>query len=170
MSRSVRAWGEVLSQDNSSLIEMIGGIGMFVGDFLHALDPKKRLTIPSEWRAQVGEPKNLFVLPDFHERCLNVLPAAEMAQKLERIRRHSMSDRKAMEFTRTLGAASDLVSWDTQGRVRIKDKLLEFAGITDQVKMIGAMNRFQLWSPSNLPDSSEIDQVRLGEIGSYVDF
>lgn len=143
---------------------------MFVGDFLHALDPKKRLTIPAVWRAQVGVPKGLFVLPDFHERCLNVLPAAEMERKLEKIRRHSMSDRKAMEFTRTLGAASDLVSWDTQGRVRIKDKLLAFAGITDQVKMIGAMNRFQLWNPENLVDSGEIDQARLEEIGQYVDF
>ncbi len=143
---------------------------MFVGDFLHALDPKKRLTIPAVWRVQVGDPKSLFVLPDFHERCLNVLPAAEMARKLDKIRRHSMADRKAMEFTRTLGAASDLVSWDTQGRVRIKDKLLAFAGITDQVQMIGAMNRFQLWNPDNLVDSGEIDQARLEETGLYVDF
>lgn len=160
----------VVDQDSPVLVEDIGGIGMFVGDFLHALDPKKRLTIPAVWRAQVGDPKSLFVLPDFHERCLNVLPAAEMARKLDKIRRHSMADRKAMEFTRTLGAASDLVSWDTQGRVRIKDKLLAFAGITDQVQMIGAMNRFQLWNPDNLVDSGEIDQARLEETGLYVDF
>jgi len=162
--------GAGVGQDHSTLIEAIGGLGMFTGDYLHSLDPKKRLTIPSLWRAQVGEPQSLFVLPDFHERCLNVLPAAEMAQRLEKIRKHSMADRKVMEFTRTLGAASDLVSWDTQGRVRIKDKLLSFAGITDQVQMIGAMHRFQLWNPANLPDSGEIDQSRLEETGLYMDF
>jgi len=170
VSRSVKAWGNSVDQDSPALVEEIGGIGMFVGDFLHSLDPKKRLTIPAVWRAQVGDPKSLFVLPDFHERCLNVLPAAEMARKLEKIRRHSMADRKVMEFTRTLGAASDLVSWDTQGRVRIKDKLLSFAGITEQVQMIGAMDKFQLWNPANLVDSGEVDQARLVEAGLYVDF
>lgn len=159
-----------MEQDGPTVDEAIGGIGMFVGDFLHSLDPKKRLTIPSVWRAQVGDPKSLFVLPDFHERCLNVLPAAEMARKLDRIRKHSMADRKAMEFARTLGAVSDLVSWDTQGRVRIKDKLLSFAGITEQVQMIGAMDKFQLWNPEFMVDSGEVDQARLVEAGLYVDF
>ena len=159
-----------VERDNPVLVEEMGGLGMFTGDYLHSLDPKKRLTIPSLWRAQVGDPKSLFVLPDFHERCLNVLPASEMASRLEKIRKHSMADRKVMEFTRTLGAASDLVSWDTQGRVRIKDKLLAFAGITDQVQMIGAMHRFQLWNPASLPDQGEIDQGRLEETGLYMDF
>ncbi|HAS83264.1 MAG TPA: hypothetical protein DCS43_11480 [Verrucomicrobia bacterium] len=159
-----------MDNDSPALVEMVAGIGMFVGDFLHSLDPKKRLTIPAVWRAQVGDPKSLFVLPDFHERCLNVLPAAEMAHKLEKIRRHSMADRKVMEFTRTLGAASDLVSWDSQGRVRIKDKLLAFAGITEQVQLVGAMDKFQLWNPAFLVDSGDVDQARLVEAGLYIDF
>ena len=160
----------MVDRDSDILLEAMQGVGMFVGSFTHALDPKKRLTIPSVWRAQVGEPRSLFVLPDFHDRCLNVLPASEMARKLERIRRQSMSDRKAMEFARTLGSVSDLVSWDTQGRVRITDKLLSFAGITDQVQMIGAMDKFQIWNPSLRVDSAEVDQARLAEAGAYVDF
>ncbi len=170
VSNKVRLWGEIVDLDSIEAVEMLGGIGMFVGDYLHSLDPKKRLTIPSLWRAQVGDPKSLFVLPDFHERCLNVLPASEMTRKLEKIRRHSLADRKVMEFTRTLGAVADLVSWDTQGRVRIKDKLLSFAGITEQVQMIGAMDKFQLWNPAFLKDSGEVDQSRLVEAGLYVDF
>ncbi len=170
VASKVREWGGVVDLDSIESVEVLGGIGMFVGDFLHSLDPKKRLTIPAVWRAQVGDPKSLFVLPDFHERCLNVLPAAEMARKLEKIRRHSLADRKVMEFTRTLGSAADLVSWDIQGRVRIKDKLLSFAGITDQVQMMGAMDKFQLWNPDYLKDSGDVDQERLVEAGLYVDF
>lgn len=159
-----------MDQDTIEQVEVLGGIGMFVGEFLHSLDPKKRLTIPAVWRVQVADPKSLFVLPDFHERCLNVLPASEMARKLEKIRRHSLADKKVMEFTRTLGAAADLVTWDTQGRVRIKDKLLSFAGITEQVQMVGAMDKFQLWNPEFRKDSGEVDQSRLAEAGQYVDF
>jgi len=142
---------------------------MFVGEFRHALDPKKRLTIPSAWRALVAGPKSLYVLPDFHARCLNILPAEAMTRKLEKIRRHSMSDRKAMEFARRLGAVSELVPWDVQGRIRIKDKLLAFAGLKDQVVMIGALDRIELWSPEQQP-VMEIDQEGLAEAGRYVDF
>lgn len=158
-----------MEEDNVSLFEGIGGIGMFVGSYLHSLDPKKRLTIPSVWRIQVGEPKNLFVLPDFHERCLNVLPAADMARRLEKVRRHSLADSKVMAFTRALGANSDLVSWDTQGRVRINDKLLQFAQITDQVQLVGAMDKFQLWNPALFTGGDEVDQAKLAETGMYVD-
>lgn len=159
-----------MEQDSSILAGVVNGVGMFVGDFTHSLDPKKRLTIPAVWRAQVGEPQSLFVLPDFHEKCLNVFPASEMSRKLERMRRHSMADRKAMEFARRLGASSDLVSWDSQGRIRIKDKLLDFAGITGQVEMIGALDKFQLWSPVLREESMDINQEKLVEAGLYVDF
>ncbi len=159
-----------MEQDSQILAGAISGIGMFVGDFLHSLDPKKRLTIPAVWRSQVGQPESLFVLPDFHEKCLNVFPASEMARKLDKIRRHSMADRKAMEFARTLGSSADLVSWDSQGRIRIKDKLLKFAGISDHVQMMGALDKFQLWNPDLREESGEVDQAKLVEAGLYVDF
>jgi len=153
-----------------NILESLGGIGMFVGSYTHSLDPKKRITIPSVWRSQVGEPKSLFVMPDFHECCLNVLPAGDVARRLERIRRHSLADKRVMAFTRALGADSDLVSWDTQGRVRISDKLLQFAQITEQVQLVGAMDKFQLWNPSLRTDSGLVDQQKLAEAGLYVDF
>ena len=159
-----------MEDGNPNLLESLGGIGMFVGTYVHSLDPKKRITIPAVWRAQVGDPKSLFVLPDFHECCLNVLPAAEIARRLDRIRRHSLADKNAMEFTRALGANSDLVSWDTQGRVRINDKLLSFAQITDQVQLVGAMDKFQLWNPALREDSGVVDQQKLADTGVYVDF
>jgi len=162
--------GHIVEADNSILAHEITGLRMFVGDFTHSLDPKKRLTIPAVWRAQAGIPKSLFVMPDFHKRCLNVFPASEMAMKLDKIRRHSMADRKAMEFARVLGAASDLVSWDTQGRIRIHDKLLRFASLTDQIRMVGALDKFQLWNPDDYAEPEEIDQSSLAEAGLYVDF
>ncbi|MDP6630798.1 MAG: hypothetical protein QGH42_07065 [Kiritimatiellia bacterium] len=157
--------------DSGGSIEQaeVGALGMFVGEFRHALDPKKRLTIPATWRALVAGPKSLYVLPDFHACCLNIFPAEAMARKLEKIRRHSMSDRKAMDFARRLGSVSELVPWDVQGRIRIKDKLLEFAGLKDQVVMIGALDRIELWSPEQQP-AMEIDQDGLAEAGLYVDF
>jgi MraZ protein len=159
-----------MSPEDTVLEREVKGIPMFVGEFVHSLDPKKRLTIPSVWRAQVGSPRSLYVLPDFHQKCLNVFPAAEMVHKLEKLRRYSMADRKAMHFASVLGAASDLVPWDSQGRIRIKDKLLSFAGLVDQVVLVGALDKFQLWNPDDRADTGMIDQGNLAEAGLYVDF
>lgn len=159
-----------MEKEDKILEKEVSGLGVFVGEFTHSLDPKKRLTIPSVWRAQVGAPKSLYVFPDFYRKCLNVFPAGEMARKLEKIRRQSMTDRKATEFASVLGSASDLVPWDSQGRIRIKDKLLRFAGLVDQVVLIGALDKFQLWNPDDRPDVGEIDQESLKEAGRYVDF
>jgi len=159
-----------MEKEYTNLEAEIAGLGMFVGEYVHNLDPKKRLTIPSVWRSQVGKPKSVYVLPDFHHPCLNVFPAAEMAHRLEKLRRHSMADRQARQFARVLGESSDLLSWDSQGRIRIKDKLLDFAGLQERVVLVGALDRFELWNPDYREEAGALDQERLEEAARYVGF
>jgi MraZ protein len=160
----------MMEKDYTSLEDEIVGLRMFVGEYVHNLDPKKRLTIPSVWRAQIGTPKSVYVLPDFHHHCLNVFPAGEMAHRLEKLRRHSMADRQARQFARVLGEASDLLAWDSQGRIRIKDRLLKFAGLEERVVMVGALDRFELWNPDHREEAGALDQERLEEAARYVGF
>lgn len=162
--------GHIVEADNTNQIEENTGLRMFVGDFVHAMDKKKRLTIPSDWRLQVGEPNSLFIMPDFDMPCLLVYPAIEMAHKLDKIRRSAMSDKKAMRFASMLGSSSDIVSWDSQGRIRISDKLLRFANLTEEVRMVGALDKIQLWNPDVYTAPDDVDQESLAEAGSHVNF
>lgn len=147
-------------------------IGIFAGHFEHSLDPKKRLTIPSEWRECVGIPASLYVLPSVEEnaRCLNVYPAREMVQRLQRIRSLSMADAKARQFARILGSQSQLAPWDSAGRIRIKDALLEYAQLGDQVILVGAFEHFELWNPVLWKQAGPSDAAGLGEAARYVGF
>lgn len=121
-------------------------VGIFIGSYLHSLDSKRRLTIPLEWRQQVGDPQALFVIP-LHEKCLYVLPAREVVRRLNLKRGHSITDFEAAEADRVTGSSSELISWDSQGRIRIRDELLAHADLTEQVALIGAIERFELWNP-----------------------
>ncbi|MCE9615038.1 MAG: cell division/cell wall cluster transcriptional repressor MraZ [Lentisphaerae bacterium] len=159
-----------MEQDNTSLESQVSGLGMFVGNFVHSLDPKSRITIPAVWRAQVGKPESVYVLPDFHHKCLNVYPAGEMIRKLESLRRYKMADEKARRFSRVLGGNSELLAWDTQGRIRIKDELLTFAGLTDRIVLVGALDRFELWNPENSVQGAELGLQNLREVGPDVEF
>ena len=144
--------------------------GVFVSSFAHSLDPKRRLTIPAEWREQVGEPTSLYVMPDIHEKCLLVYPASEMMLRIKNMRQHGMADKKARYFFRALASQSDLVNWDSQGRIRIKDDLLSLASLTDQVKMVGAFDRFELWCPDLYREVGPIDGDGLRDAAQYVGF
>ncbi len=144
--------------------------GVFVSSFTHSLDPKKRLTIPAEWREQVGEPASLYVLPDVHHKCLMVFPASEMMHRIKSMRQHGVADKKARFFARVLASQSDLVTWDSQGRIRIKDDLLTFAELSGQVVLLGAFDRFELWNPEQFRKAGMEGGDSLRDAAQYVGF
>ena len=152
--------------------------GVFVGRFLHTLDPKRRLTIPSGWREQMGLPARparetpgyVFVMPDVHKRCLCIFPPKDFQQRMERLRQRAVTDLRAAEFSRQLGAVSEYLPLDVQGRIRIRDKLLAFAGLTSGVVMIGAFTRIELWTPERNPEPETIDLETLAEVSQGMEF
>jgi DNA-binding transcriptional regulator/RsmH inhibitor MraZ len=52
---------------------------------------------------------------------------------------------------------------DVQGRIRVSDKLLQFANLTTTVAMVGSVRMIKLWDPKALGDAAAVDQVALGE-------
>ncbi len=159
-------------QDSDKTVGSLGEAqGVFVGHFLHSLDPKKRLTIPSEWREHVGSPSSVYVLPDVENgRYLLVFPAREMVRRLAAIRSHSISDSKARQFTRLLGAQSQLAPWDTAGRIRVNDNLLGYANLTESAVLTGAFDHFELWNPEVWKSVQAAGAADLREAARYVGF
>jgi len=135
--------------------------GALVGRFDHALDPKKRFTIPSEWRELMGNPSYIYVMPDPAERCLNLVPVAEMESRLSKLREKALFDPVANRALQTIGAVSELPSLDVQGRIRISDKLLQFANLTTTVAMLGSVRMVKLWDPAALAPAETVDQKAL---------
>lgn len=154
-------WGRVhlMSDDVQDILleREVSGRCSFHGRFTHSLDNKRRLTIPSSWRAMVDSPKCLYVLPDFSEPYLRVFPGVEWARRLDRIRELPIADEQARDFVRRIGMSSEILVWDSQGRIRVSDELLAFAGLEDQVILAGAVDTFELWSPENIGDKLEIN-------------
>lgn len=147
-----------------------GAPAVFVNTYEHSLDAKKRLTIPSVWRETVGVPSQLLVLPGVNDKCLCVYPAREITRRMESLRNLSIADAKGRKLARTLASRSDLVPWDSAGRIRIKDDLLNFAGITKDVVLVGTFDGFELWEPKLWKQASIIEQADLGEAAQYVGF
>ncbi len=161
--------GAIVEQGDTNGAGLGSAQGVFVGTFFHSLDPKRRLTIPSEWREYAGAP-SLYVLPGVDEQCLTVFPAREMVQRLQKVRNLSIADARARQFARVLGSQSQLAPWDSAGRIRIKDELMGFAGLVDQVVLVGAIEGFELWNPERWKVVNSAGAANLGEAARYVGF
>ena len=140
----------------------VAGSG-FVGRYDHALDPKKRFTIPREWRNLMGNPEFVYVMPDPKDRCVNIIPTVEMDARMEKLREKALFDPALRPVLQKIGASSEMPALDVQGRIRISDKLLQFANLTTTVAMLGAVRTIQLWDPAALPPANEVDQKGLGD-------
>jgi len=112
----------------------------------------------------------VYVFPDPNERCLNLIPPAEMEGRLEKLRQRPLFDKRAHEALRVFGENAEQAVLDVQGRIRIKDRLLAFAGLSSKVVMIGAMNRVQLWSPALRPEAETVDQAALAAACEALEF
>jgi len=139
--------------------------GVLVGRVDHALDPKKRFTIPSEWRAVMGDPEYVYVMPDRTEKCLNLIPRAEMEARLEKLREKALFDPALNRALQAIGANSEQLMLDVQGRIRVCDKLLQFANLTTTVAMVSSVRMIKVYNPEVVGPEDEVD---IGELDAVL--
>ncbi len=140
---------------------------LFVGSYTHSLDTKRRMIFPSSWRNLTGESNQLFAFPHPEEKCLFLYTAAEMMRRLEELRNGGTIDRNDQQAIRSITAGADMLVWDAQGRIRIGENLLAHIEVKEQVVLVGALTRIELWSAENfdlaLPqESSTAEDVFFG--------
>lgn len=120
--------------------------GQFVGEFRHTIDDKGRLTIPSQWRPEVGsEANNFLALPSPIERSVTVYPPKMIEQLNEKFSQISMGDRAGQRAIRQLMSKAHSFSCDKQGRINLNDKLIEHAGLEKSVVLLGEASKFMIY-------------------------
>lgn len=144
---------------------------MFIGEYNHSVDPKKRLALPSKFRNEIGK---TVVVTRGLDKCLFVYPLdvwKELAQKLGTM---PIGESATRAFVRLMLAGASDVQLDAQGRVLIPDYLKEYAGINKDVIVAGLFNRLEIWDEVRWRDyksdaEKNTDEIaeNLGKIGVY---
>jgi len=114
----------------------------YTDTFGHAFDAKGRITVPSEWRGDAFEP-SLFILPS-EDKCVRVYPASWMARLQEQLLTLKDADPVRRQVQALAGMAQS-ASWDQQGRIMVKEKLRQGAGLKKEAVLVGLMTHFEIW-------------------------
>lgn len=119
---------------------------MFLGDYIHTLDEKGRVVMPASFRAAIKEAGGSVVVTKGSDG--NLVLFTE--EKFSQIAEEEMQRPRLRETRRDLRAKfanADLQKMDSQGRISLKPKLREYAGLSEasEVAVVGLFDRIELW-------------------------
>jgi MraZ protein len=135
----------------------------FKGRYFYSVDEKGRVALPAKLRANLAASvKGNFVVTRGFERCLYVYPQDEWNKLEQYVRGLSFLDAQHRFYARTLFERANDSRIDSQSRITIPPDLIKFAGIENEVLVLGVLDRIEIWSPpvyeeyqKNHPDTYE---------------
>lgn len=142
-------------------------IDNFRGEFYHHLDNKNRLSIPRKFANQlVEEEKGKVVVTRGLDRCLWIYPFNGFEKIVEDMKKLPMFDPRAQKFQNAFYSGSHDDVMDKTGRILLPKHLLDYAQISKEVVLVGAMYRLQVWSLDNWNKNLEQIMHNANEIAS----
>lgn len=144
---------------------------MFLGEYTHNIDTKKRLSIPSKFRRELG---GSAVLTRGLDLSLFLYPREEwehIAHKLSALPAGQSSTRG---FVRLMLAGAQELTLDALGRILIPEHLRTYAKLRNHVIITGVYNRLEIWDAGQwdaykkkIEKDTDALAEKLGEIGAF---
>ena len=116
---------------------------MLIGEFLHSLDDKNRLSLPAKFRQEMGKK---VVLARGLDHSVTIFTIKEWGKNAEKLSNTSMLQTDNRNFNRFIFSGAVEVMVDSIGRVLVPDFLKEWGGLGARVAIIGVKNRAEIWN------------------------
>jgi MraZ protein len=142
---------------------------MLIGEHRHTLDTKKRLSLPSKFRKELGK---TVVITKGLDSCIFLYSTKEWKIFTGKLGELSLGQGDTRAFTRHFMGGAAEVDIDSAGRILIPDFLKDVAHLDAKVMVIGLGDRVELWDEERwnnyqLEFNSKADLIaeKLGDIG-----
>ena len=116
------------------------------GTYARSLDDKHRLAIPKRLREGFSGKgsTSLFIAPGT-DRSLFLYAASAFEQLAERLAVKPSNRARVRNYLRMFYARAEEVDIDNQGRIRIPERLAEFAELQREVVLLGVQDHVEMW-------------------------
>lgn len=142
---------------------------MLIGEYTHTQDEKKRLSLPSKFRKEIGK---TVVITHGLDNCLFLFSMKEWNKIATKLASLSMGQSDSRGFNRIMLAGAVEVDVDSIGRILIPEFLRAHANLSQRVVFAGVHSRVEVWNEDLWKEYktkvlSKADQLaeKLGEIG-----
>lgn len=139
---------------------------LLTGEYIHSIDSKGRLIIPSKFREILGEE---FVITRGLDGCLFLYPRKEWKIFEEKLKTLPLTNKDARTFTRFfVGSAVD-GTLDKQGRVLISTALRNFAKLDKEVVLVGVLERVEIWDKAKWDENNAACEDNMDAIAGQME-
>lgn len=142
---------------------------MLLGEYVHLLDSKKRLSLPSKFRKELGRK---VVVTRGLDNCLFLYSLPEWEKISGKLGELSFTQADTRGFNRFMLSGAVETEVDKAGRILIPDFLRDFAGLKTKVVVAGIHSRVEIWDERMWREykrriEKQADQMaeKLGEVG-----
>ena len=142
---------------------------MFIGEYTYSIDEKKRLAIPSKFRAIL---RKRAVITRGLDQCLFLYPLKEWGILAKKLTQLPLSQADARGFARLMLTGAMEANLDNLGRILIPDYLKKYAFLKKKIVIAGVYNRIEIWDAQKwevykLKTEKEVGDIaeRLKELG-----
>jgi MraZ protein len=115
---------------------------MLIGQYTHTLDPKKRLSLPSQFRRELGKK---VVLTNGLDNCIFIYSTKEWEKVAGSLGNLGIGGADTRSFNRFMLAGAIETDVDASGRILVPDFLKKFAGLSEKVVVAGVHSRAEIW-------------------------
>ena len=143
---------------------------MLIGEYTHTLDAKRRLSLPSKFRKEVGKK---VVVTNGLESCLFVYSVKQWEKVTEKLTELSLGQANTRDFNRFMLGGAVESEVDSIGRILIPDFLKDFANLKSKVSVVGVHDRIEIWNEkawsgykNRIEKQADVLAEKLGEIGA----
>jgi MraZ protein len=143
---------------------------MFIGEYEHTLDEKKRVSLPKQFRTGLGKK---MVMTRGLDNCLFVYSKSSWEKVAEKLQALSFAQADTRGFNRFILSGAAEVEVDSAGRILIPEHQKEFAGLKKTVVFAGVSDRVEVWDSeawkaykSRIEKQADSMAEKLGEIGA----
>ena len=133
----------------------------FIGDYTVRLDSKGRLSFPAAFKRQIKEAaQEGFVLKrDVFEKCLIMYPMEEWERQNRMIRaRTNPYNKEHARFLRMFFSGTAEVTLDSNNRMLIPKRLLDYADIQNELVLAGQSGKIEIWASDKYGTVSVADK------------
>lgn len=116
------------------------------GHYERSLDEKRRLALPKRLREDFAadDLASFFLAPGM-DGSICLYDATEFGHYASRLNAAAATDPRHRHFVRMFYAQAERVELDKQGRIRIPDRLADFAQLDRDVMLVGVMDHAEIW-------------------------
>lgn len=121
----------------------------FFGSSSNSVDSKGRVFIPIKWRDKLGDSVILHIGlgREGEGRYLELTTIESFKKLIDSVTKLSATNRRYEALKRNLFGKTEELSADKQSRILIPKHLIEYAGLKDEIVMVGSGDHIQIWNP-----------------------